>query len=533
MIRVKSLRAAAAFILLLTVFQPGCSSFPTIELPKDYKIDSKRTITVYVSPSGVEDFDETYSRVMCLDLQSKGYKSINANEELRKNGDSLIWTDHRAIADLITSKEYLPKTDLIVVVKPSWNEVNFITEINEKYTMGETVYETAGFKVWRLYSETIFYDTDLHSTVLSYSALDTTHTIMDEKSKRYYPELPWMLIARQLSSASSQVKICTIENVSAADQKFPVSLWVDKSYREAFPDNWANQIQLRMLYVNDILRSQLGIELEVREINSWDTEFDSSLEYMLQKLLMVKNPQGNICIGITLDEKLKALSTDRASLGLAYPLQKSAIISAQPTFPGLRLWRPVQEAITMAHEIGHLFGCIHVNDMHSIMYPLSTGLTYKFDEVNVKIAKHMKDYYTMPDKFVRLKEYALKLMEIKNNSPENTFLILSSINAAFLNIFAQEQLSYEDSGKLERDLCKIIPDQACALAAAGCIDYKKKKLPDAAEYFRRALEINPDFAEAHYYLGTILEKLGEKTEAEEHLEKTKPYSKYWVIDKSF
>ena len=99
------------------------------------------------------------------------------------------------------------------------------------------------------------------------------------------------------------------------------------------------------------MREQLGIELVISEIKEWDSRFESSLDYTLSKLYMGAAPKPNMLrIGITLDKRLKINWTDRSTIGLAVPLGVDAIISAQPTFPGLGIWNPLEEAMTLVHE---------------------------------------------------------------------------------------------------------------------------------------------------------------------------------------
>jgi len=69
----------------------------------------------------------------------------------------------------------------------------------------------------------------------------------------------------------------------------------------------------------------------------------------------------------------------------------------------------------------------------------------------------------------------------------------------------------------------------CALAASAYFEYKLNYLTVAEDLFSRAVKIDPDFAEAQWYLGVILKKLGKDTEAEIHHKIAKPFVKYWVL----
>jgi tetratricopeptide (TPR) repeat protein len=522
-------------IIMTGMFLAGCtpsSTFTVTELNKNYKFQDKNIITVYVDSPGNENLEDIYARVMCLDLQSRGYKVINANKELKAHNDSISWTGHRQTADSLLNKKYLPLSDIIVMVNTKWDSIPFVTKISEESTVWGTWVSTRQLTVGKLTTQVAYYDRMLREPVMSFSAVDTTHLMIEKEGKDiYYPEFHWMVIARQLTSNTESIPICNNDNIPLAIHKFKVSFLVDKSYRNVFSQNWADQLRLRVVYANDILRTQLGIELAITEIKAWDSEFSNSLESTLAKLHRIYNPNPDVIrIGITLDKKLKAIRSDRAYLGLAYPLQTDAIISAQPTFPGLRLWGPLEEAITLAHEVGHLFGAVHVTNANSVMYPSSSTLAYEFDDVNLKIINYMKNDFMKADKEQLMKDYSKELIEIKNESAKNTFPVLAAIAAGFTNLFMGD-VQFENPEKLSASLFKIIPDSVYSLAAAGCIRYRQNYLADATKFLTRAVELNPEFAEAQWYLGSTLKKLGNNQAADLHSELAKPYVKFWVIDK--
>lgn len=534
MIRVFSFTSIILFSFLSSVLWQGCStSFPTVELNKNYDIQNKNVITVFVSSSGNEFLDDTYARVLCLDLQSRGYKAVNANEALKAHNDKIQWVDHRQAADFIINKKYLPLSDIIAVVKTSWDSIPFVTNISKESSLWGDWVSMKELQVGKLSSEVAFYDRNMQKPIMSFSAVDTTHVITENGRKDiYYPEFLWMVIARQVTANLGKVQICNKDNLPVPVNTFKVILLVDKSYRKAFPGNWENQLKLRFVYLNDILRTQLGIGLVLKEIRPWNSEFQNSLETVLEKLHRIYNPEKDVIrIGITLDKKLKYLWSDRAYLGLAYPLQTDAVISAQPTFPGLRMWGPLQEAITMAHEFGHLLGAVHVTNRNSIMYPSSAGLAYEFGNTNLKIINHMKNEFMKTDKDQLLKDYADEMIKIKNNSATNEFPILAPIAAGFMNTYRDDGSKFKNSERLLNSVSAIIPDSEYAIAVAGRISYKENYLTDARNLFTRVLNIDPDFAEAQWYLGSTLKLLGKPKEAKVHFDKASPYVKYWVIDK--
>lgn len=520
--------------MLSALLYSGCaSSFPEIELKKDYDFTARNTITVYVAPSDNRDLNDTYARVMCLDLQARGYKVINANKELELHSDNIPWISHRQTANSIMLKNYLPKSDIIAVVRTKWDSIPFITQYSEQKTLhGEEVL-MKGLNVSRLSSEVAFYDRSLTEPIMSFSAQDTVQLIVEnENDALYYKEYPWMIIAKQLINNLGQIKICKNDNSAAVTNKFKVCFWVDKSYRDAFPNSWKERLNLRLLYANDFLRNQFGIQLVISKIIMWDSRFENSLDETLSKMESRPNSYTDMLrIGVTLDKKLKTNWTDRSRLGLSLPLTPNLIITAQPSFPGLQLWNPLEEAITIAHEVGHLFGAIHVTDPKSIMYPSAGNLSYEFDDLNATIINAMKGSFMKDDKEDLLKNYANTLINLKTTHPKNTVPILGAICSAFTNLYFKSSYQFQDPGKIDQFLSKIIPDSVYALAVAACFDYKMNHLGPAKELFSQAVKIDPEFAEAQWYLSVILQRLGEDKEAKLHQEITKPYVKYWIIDK--
>lgn len=87
-----------------------------------------------------------------------------------------------------------------------------------------------------------------------------------------------MVIAKQLSRELEDIPICSIVDNKKATNLYKVSFWVDKSYRDEFPDTWMDRLKLRTLYANDILRSQLDIELSQLEFVEWNSNFDRDLK---------------------------------------------------------------------------------------------------------------------------------------------------------------------------------------------------------------------------------------------------------------
>jgi hypothetical protein len=508
------------------------SSVPNIELKPEYDFSSHKAITTYIVPSGRKELDETYARVLQLDLQSRGYKILNANHLLTINSETVTGKNHRNIADLLLAKDYIPSEDVIIIAKPKWDSVYFATDLSDEITFQGRLTSYQGYKLLSLYSEVAFFNLSNREPIKSYIAIDTTSLYFEEDQEyRSYIEFPWMVVAKQLTRNLGDIPICSIVNSSPATNQYGISLWIDKSYRQAFP-RWKDRIKLRVLYANDILRSQFDIELIISEFKEWDSRFETSLEKTMEILTKKKisNPK-LFRIGFTLDKGLKVMWNNRSTLGLATLLGTDAIITSQPSFQEVaQFWNPLEEALTLAHEVGHMLGAIHVLDEGSIMYSSSGSLSYVFDELNTRIIQSTKYNFFIDEKH-RVQTYNQELIEIRGTSDKNSVPVLLPMASAFNNLYPSYSFDYYDTRRLYSSLSSVITDSIHTLAVMGYIEFKyNNRLKEAIDLFNKVIELEPDFAEVHWYLSVVLRRLGDETQADIHKNIAKPYKRLWVLD---
>ncbi|MFC2094386.1 M12 family metallo-peptidase [Bacteroidota bacterium] len=501
-------------LVFTLIFCNGCSSsIPTIELKESYGFSNKEEISLYVIPSDNQILDETYSRVLQLDLQSRGYKIINVNQLLIINSDLITGANHRQIADLLLVKKDLPFSDVIVVAQPEWDSVYFATDLREKYTSRGILTRYYGKEVLTLSSEVAFYDRSIRQPIKSFSALDTCR-VYREMTKRsdYYSEFPWMLAARQLTRNLKDIPVCTIVNLYSASTKFNICFWVDESYREAFPREWKNRLVRRVLYANDILRSQFDIEIVITEFKEWDSRFEICLDKTLENLRSETTSDSKVFnIGITFNELLKRNWTEKSNIGYAILLGTDAVITGQPSLPEIGFWNPLEESITLVHEFGHLLGALHVSNERSIMFPYAGSLSYKFDEFNQGIIEEVKSSFYADDEQEHVRNYVQKLIELRKTSPNDSILIVEAIANVSINLIQERYSDYPGPKELSSSLSNVIPDSVYRLAVIGYVEFELQHYEQAKDCFLKVIELEPDFAEVQDYLHIVQVKLDNKT----------------------
>lgn len=211
-------------------------------------------------------------------------------------------------------------------------------------------------------------------------------------------------------------------------------------------------------------------------------------------------------------------------------MESVAVITAQPNFPGMDYWNPIEEAITLVHEIAHSFGAIHVTHENTLMYPTTGTLAYKFDKVNKYIFESMSKNYFAEDKTQRTQQYINTLIEMNKDSYRNNLPVLSVIYEIIYEDNYSEVAMSSTTEELNKHIKNMIQDSSYALAVMGVSEFNLNNWDQSIELLSEAVKLNPGLAEANWYLGKAYDKVGKGNEADKYKKIAKPFSNNWIVD---
>jgi hypothetical protein len=187
---------------------------------------------------------------------------------------------------------------------------------------------------------------------------------------------------------------------------------------------------------------------------------------------------------------------DGGEIRLAFSdiLNKTALIAElPPPDSGLSAWKAFINGRLILHEIGHLFGAIHVFDRNSIMTEdmnwISPG---RFDTLNSFIIRSfLSDWKSLNS----LLDYSRLLI----NAIETTGYKLSDYPAIFAGLINANHKEFENfEFGPPGTFGASVPN-----AAAGYLHYFQGKKALAEEYFTLALAADSDQAALNYYLSQV------------------------------
>ncbi|OGU64574.1 MAG: hypothetical protein A3C56_05190 [Ignavibacteria bacterium RIFCSPHIGHO2_02_FULL_56_12] len=505
-------------------------SFPSVSLRPDYPFSAKRTVGVYVMPSGQPDRDGDFGRVLQLDLITRGYRVVDINKGLDSAGISLSPLDHTSILGQLRIHEKARGADIIAIAKCRWDTVVVPFDVNIRSDVAFPMVAWKELHPLQLRGELGFYDMTAGRMVLGGAGIDTQYIYVDNASQLpTLAESPWMVAARQIRRTTEAIP-AALEEPTSATHQFSVIVYVDNVYRRQFGDQWEDRLRRRFLFANDILRREMDLELIVREFRPFDSGRHRRLDEMLRRLQAVeKDRPGELRILFTVDRTLQTNWRERSLLGLANPLLGDAVLTAQPSLPALAGWNSIEEALTIVHEVGHVFGALHSPFPSSVMYYLSGAVSHSFDEHNRRIVELMKRnlYRGKDDEAIRA--YVDLLEQLRTTEPKNGINILEPSARAALRLQPSAGIGMVDTAGLSRRLISMMSSPALRDAVQGYLAYRMEKMEKAEAFLMSAVTLQPDFAEAHWYLSLVHARLGHTDLYERHKKTSQSLRPPWML----
>lgn len=171
----------------------------------------------------------------------------------------------------------------------------------------------------------------------------------------------------------------------------------DKEYQNHIP-NWKKEISKMIDLASSSLEKQAGIKLEITGFENWERETSGYVNY---KILLNKLAES---FPKTKDAKFDVVMGLASELweyeGCAHKSTGCIIINAKgcycPNETNVYCWywlsknsRKIIFPSVMLHEIGHIFGCSHIDDDNSVMC-ITGGYPMTFDQINIQVIKKNK-----------------------------------------------------------------------------------------------------------------------------------------------
>jgi hypothetical protein len=508
MLRYGGYRATVWFGILLFVLSGCAPSFKPTGINPRFDFSSVRTIGTLVLPSGEDTLDQIYRNILRLDLSSRGFRVFDVNrwlEEQEVNPEP--WREHKVALDSLVRRGLPGTVDLVAVSRVEWDDVEMYWDMHKVPFVG--VYgRQAGFLT--LESELALLKPRSGESALSVSRCDTMGLMKDRRTQEYFQDPPPWLAEKHVSRTLDGLPICSVDLTPEPLSTFPLVFYVDESYRRAFSADWREKLERRLVYVNDIYSNIFGIEFKLAGFQPWHSEFSSSLDTELDEVKQfARLSDSTFVAGVTLDPDLLRFWTDRNRLGLAHILSNFFVVTTHPSTLERGSWNAIEEALTMAHELGHLLGAVHYRDIRSIMNPESGDMSDQFDRWNMEIVRAMAPAFLRMNPIERARRHARVVMNSFQKDADPRVDVLGALLADCLILVP----SSSDSIVVRQSVENTIDNPPLKLGCLGLLALSHGNLDSAASYFAGAIEKKPDLAEAYEYLSSTLYALGDSTGA--------------------
>ena len=306
-----------------------------------------------------------------------------------------------------------------------------------------------------------------------------------------YDFLNLRTIQEVISTALKKLPDCPVADEIAVDEdssattsikeRILIKVVTDQYYREN--DAWQEVIKEKFKYVSTIYEKQFDVKLVINEIGEWNQpERHVSLVTLLEDFVAV----------IPLEEKNDVVvgfigQTEEISepVGVTHFLGNHLLVMDLPTVTTAKEWDVVNEGLVLAHELGHIFGAMHMASSNSLMHRSLSGIhTSSFSRYNLKIMNFVLKRSSDSPKF----DFdAFIDFIMKEKDPEDIDVLLQ---ICFRLWYLERQSSIIDVCKRASTLDPDLPEMHIFL---GLVYEDQGKYDEAIEAYRKGVKLQPEW----------------------------------------
>lgn len=502
-------------VLTTTIFGAGCAGIADTGMDPKFDYSTIKTIGIYIYPSGKNSYDGQLSNLLSLHFISLGYKVVDLNPNLSdgKSDDSPSFMGFsNTVIHYYNSTERI--CDAIVVAKSKWK--------NEIVVTKENFYFNYGMKYNILNLEIAMFEATTALPIVSRNFKIDQQIIQDTRQGDLLLEPIRFLIQRSISAVFDKFPIASSDSMMSATRKIPLTIYVDRSYQDRYGKQWKIMIDRRILYANDILKRTLDIELTVDEYRPWLPFNNVNTGVALDELTRASNDlEDKFALGIFVNNDLQYNWRERNDIGAARYLGHRFVVCDLPSLRGLEQWDALEEAMTIVHETGHIFGAIHTSKKGSIMFPTSGTIGFKFDSLNHSIIKEFINTRKNRHQDSVFNKSVSTLQHVYESGRSKQIYLLQAL-FAILKSHHTKTHSSTDSANI--DFSKYISNGTLISALNGYSNFSSERWKDAEKFFLSVIKSDTEFGEVYLYLTILYDKLKDLQKRNEYAKLT---MKYW------